>query len=72
MCSVAPFFVSLSSPSCAAAWIGTGGEDVWALDKIFFCVHSVAPGMIRRGQGDAVGIVEFVVPVMIRGGAVKR
>ena len=63
-----PFFVSLSSPAGAAAWLGAGGEDVWELYGIVFHVLSVAPGMICRGQGDAVGLVESVVPGMIRRG----
>ena len=57
-----PFFVSLSSLAGAAAWLGAGGEDVWALDGIVFRVIFVAPGMIRRGQGDAVGLVDSVIP----------
>ena len=60
-----PFFVSLSSLAGAAAWLGAGGEDVWALDGIVFRVLFVAPGMIRRGQGDAVGLVDSVVLGMI-------
>ena len=69
-CSVfcGPLFVSLSSPAGGAAWLGAGGEDVWVLDKIVFHVLSVAPGMIRRGQGDVVGLVASVVTVMIRRG----
>ena len=60
-----PFSVSLFSPSSAATWLGAGGEDLWALDGIFFCVLSVDPGMIFWGQGDALGMVDSVVPRMI-------
>ena len=63
-----PFFVSLPSPDGAAAWFGAGGEDVWALDGMVFHVFSIAPGMICWGQGDAVGLVDSVFPVMIRQG----
>ena len=63
-----PFFVSLSSSAGAAACLGVGGEDVWALDGIFFCVFSVTPGMIRRGKGGAMGLVDSVVPGMIHQG----
>ena len=61
-----PFFVSLPYPDGAAAWFGAGGEDVWALDGMVFHVFSIAPGMICRGQGDAVGLVDSVVSGMIR------
>ena len=63
-----PFSISLSSPDGESAWFGAGGEYVWALDGIVFRVLSVAPRMIRRGQGDVVGLVDSVFPVMIRQG----
>ena len=63
-----PFSVSLDSPAGAAACLGTGGEDVEALDVIVFHGLSVAPGMIRWGLGDAVGLVDSVVPGMIHRG----
>ena len=65
-----PFSVSLTSPAGAAAWLGAGGEDVGALEGIVLRGLR-PPGMIRRGLGDAVGIVDSVVTGMIRRGQSK-
>ena len=69
--SCGPFYVSLASPAGAAAWLGAGGEDVGVLEGIFSRGLSVAPGMIHRGIGDTVGLVDSVVPGMIRRGQSK-
>ena len=42
------------------------------LDGIIFRGFSVAPRMIRRGLGDAVGLVDSVVPGMICRGRIEK
>ena len=64
--SCGPFYGLLAFPAGAAAWLGAGGEDMGELEEIFSLRILRCPRNDLSGLGNTVGLVDSVVPVMIR------